>query len=189
MIVCSQLSSGFRFNTAVSSATEKPVRPHWLRVVLIGRRPRVTLIRILVLTVTCFVTFKFVLLPIRIEGISMEPTYHTGQVNCINRLAYLRHEPQRGDIISVRFAGTSVMLMKRIVGLPGESVLFHDGKTFINGELLDEPYVKKSCDWEAGPFKCTSNEFYVVGDNRSMPFELHTKGRAERERIIGKLFL
>lgn len=157
--------------------------------VLIGRRPRVTLIRIAVLVVTCFVTFKFVLLPIRVQGISMEPTYHTGQVNFINRLAYLRHEPRRGDIVSVRLAGDSIMFMKRIIGLPGETVSFHEGKTFINGEPLDEPYVKNSCYWEAGPFECTSNEYYVVGDNRSMPFRLHTQGRAERERIVGKLFL
>ncbi len=156
---------------------------------LIGRNPRFTLIRIVVLAVTCLITFKFILLPIRVDGISMLPTYHTGQVNCINRLAYLRHEPQRGDIVSVRLAGNSIMLMKRVIGLPGETVSFLRGKVFINGKLLDEPYVKNSCDWEAGPFPCAMNEFYVVGDNRSMPFDLHTKGRAERERIVGKLFL
>ena len=121
---------------------EPPVRPHWLQVLTIGRRPKNTLIRIAVLAVTCFVTFKFVLLPIRIDGISMLPTYHSGQVNCINRLAYLRHEPQRGDIVSVRFAGHSVMLMKRIIGLPGETVSFREGQAYINGKLLAEPYVK-----------------------------------------------
>ena len=173
----------------VSNANEQPARPHWLRVIVIGRRPELTMVRIVVLAVTCFVVFKFVLLPIRVDGISMLPTYHTGQVNCINRLAYLRHEPQRGDIVSVRLAGASIMYMKRIIGLPGETVSFHQGKAYINGQVLDEPYVKNSCDWEAGPFVCTSNEYYVVGDNRSMPFDLHTKGRAERERIVGKLFL
>lgn len=187
LIVCSQLSPGFRFNTAVQDANDS--RPHWLRVLAIGRRPWNTLIRITVLVAVCFVTFKFILLPIRVEGISMQPTYHTGQVNCINRLAYLRHEPQRGDIISVRFAGESVMLMKRIIGLPGETVSFHGGKTFVNNQPLAEPYVKFSCDWEAGPIACSTNQFYVVGDNRSMPFNLHTQGRADRERIIGKLFL
>ena len=189
MIVCSQLSVGFRFNTDVSSVNDQPIRPHWLRVVLIGRRPRATLARIVVLAVTCFVTFKFILLPIRVDGISMLPTYHTGQVNCINTLAYLRHEPQRGDIVSVRLAGKHVMLMKRIIGLPGETVAFHEGQAFINGKLLNEPYVKFDCDWEMAPVQCSPNEYYVVGDNRSMPIDLHTKGRAERERIIGKLLL
>jgi len=188
-IVCSQLSPGFRFNTRVQSANNHSVHPHWLQVLFVGRRPKATLVRIAVLVVTCFITFKFILLPIRIEGISMLPTYHNHQFNCINRLAYLRHEPQRGDIVSVRLAGTSVMFMKRIIGLPGETVAFHSGHAFINGQPLDEPYLKFSCDWEKPPVVCGPNQYYVVGDNRSMPFEFHTQGRAERDHIVGKLLL
>jgi signal peptidase I len=158
-------------------------------VLTIGRRPKNTLIRIAVLIAVCVVVFKFILLPIRIDGISMLPTYHTGQVNCINRLAYLRHEPQRGDIVSVRLAGNSVMFMKRIIALPGETVTFHDGHAYIDGQLLEEPYVKLPCDWEHEPIQCGPDQYYVVGDNRSMQFGLHTQGRADRERIVGKLFL
>jgi len=158
-------------------------------VIIIGRRPRFTLVRILVLVVTCFITFKYVLLPIRIEGISMQPTYRTGQVNCINRLAYLRQEPQRGDIVSVRLAGESVMYMKRIIGLPGETVSFHEGHVFIDGQLLAEPYLKLTCNWEHEPIVCSATQYYVVGDNRSMAFDLHMQGRAERDHIVGKLFL
>jgi signal peptidase I len=194
-IVCSQLLPDFRFNTVVSSATEPAPRPHWLRVMAIGRRPKATLVRLAVLVVTCVITFKFILLPIRIDGISMLPTYHTGQFNCINRLAYLFHEPRRGDIVSVRLSepnglsGPSVMYMKRIIGLPGETVAFHEGHAYINGKLLDEPYVKLPCDWEMDPVQCSPNEYYVVGDNRSMPIDLHVKGRPERDRIVGKLLL
>jgi hypothetical protein len=126
-IVCSQLSLGFRFNTRVQSANDHSVHPHWLQVLFVGRRPKATLVRIAVLIVACFITFKFILLPIRIEGISMLPTYRNHQFNCINRLAYLRHEPQRGDIVSVRLAGISVMFMKRIIGLPGETVCVPQG--------------------------------------------------------------
>lgn len=175
--------------------TKHSTLAHWLRIVTIGRRPRATLVRILVLAVVCFVTFKFILLPVRIEGISMEPTFHDGQFHLVNRLAFLFHEPQRGDIVSIRFSrpGTfsapSEMLMKRIIGLPGESVSFHEGHAFINGKLLDEPYVKFPCDWEHPTVLCASNEFYVVGDNRSMPFDQHVQGRAERDRIVGKPML
>jgi len=188
-IVCSQLPAGFRFNTEVSSAIDQPIRPHWLRVALIGRRPRATLARIAVLVAVCFVTFNYLLLPIRIEGISMEPTHHNGRLNFINTCAYLFHEPRRGDIVSVRLAGKHVMFMKRIIGLPGETVAFHDGHAYINGQRLDEPYIKYHCDWEMAPVQCSPDEYYVVGDNRSMPIDLHTKGRAERGRIIGKLLL
>jgi signal peptidase I len=192
-IVCSQLPAGFRFNTSVQRVNES--RPHWLQVLAVGRRPGNTLIRIVVLVAACLVTFKFILLPIRIEGISMEPTFHDRHVHCINRLAFLRHEPQRGDVISVRFskpaglANPSQMLLKRIIGLPGESVSFHNGHLFINGRPLAEPYVKFSCDWEHEPIVCGPEQYYIVGDNRSMPFDFHEQGRADRDRIIGKLFL
>jgi signal peptidase I len=196
MIVCWQLLGGFRFNKSVSDATEQPSSlAWWLRVVTIGRRPRATVVRIVVLVAACFVTFKFILLPIRIEGISMEPTYHDRHINLVNRLAYRFHEPQRGDVVSIRFSkpgaflNPSEMYMKRIIGLPGETVSFHKGHAYINGKLLDEPYVKTDCDWEHAPIQCGTNQYYVVGDNRSMPFEYHKQGRAERDRIIGKVLL
>ena len=94
----------------MSGITDPSAPTNWLRVLTIGRRPRNTLIRIVVLVAVCFVTFKFILLPIRIEGISMQPTYHTGQIRCINRLAYQSHEPQRGDIVSVRFAESTGLI-------------------------------------------------------------------------------
>lgn len=169
--------------------------PGWLQIVIIGRRPKFTLIRILVLVTLVTLTVKFVLLPIRVEGISMEPTYRNHKVDCVNRLAYLWHEPQRGDVVAVRysepghFSEPSQMLMKRIIGLPGESISFHDGRVYINGRLLEEPYLKSSCDWEHSPIQCGPTEYYVVGDNRSMPFEYHVQGRAERDHIIGKVLL
>lgn len=179
----------------MQDANNPAPRPHWLQVVLIGRRPKNTLLRIIGLSVICIVTFKFVLLPIRVEGISMQPTYRDHQINCVNRLAYRHHEPQRGDVVSIRFSkpekfsDPSEMLMKRIIGLPGETVSFHKGHVFINGKLLEEPYVKFLCDWEHEPMECGPTEYYVVGDNRSMPFNYHTQGRVEREHIIGRVLL
>lgn len=196
MIVCSQLLAGCRFNISVQNAPEHSInRPHWLQVLTIGRRPKATLIRIAVLVGVCFVTFKFILLPIRVEGISMEPTYRNHSINCVNRLAYLGHEPRRGDVVSVRysepgnFTAPTQMLMKRIIGLPGETVAFHEGHTYINGRLLDELYVKSACDWEREPVLCGPDQYYIVGDNRSMPFEAHVKGRVSRDHIIGKILL
>lgn len=161
--------------------------------IAIGRRPRATLVRIAVLAAVCFITFKFVLLPVRIAGISMEPTYPDRQIHVVNRLAYLFHEPRRGDVVSIRFSkpkffsSPSEMLMKRIIGLPGDTVTFEDGHAYINGKRLPEPYVKFPCDWNHAPIVCGPDQYYVVGDNRSMPFANHTQGRADRDRIIGKL--
>ena len=180
----------------MAEANVSPPQPGWLQIALVGRRPRTTLLRILALALVCCVVFNFFLWPIRVEGISMEPTYHNHHVNCVNRLAYQFHEPQRGDVVSICFSKPvgwfskpSEMLMKRIIALPGESLSFHEGHAYINGKLLDEPYLKQPCDWEHAPILCGPDQYYVVGDNRSMPFEMHTQGRAERDRIVGKLLL
>jgi signal peptidase I len=164
-------------------------RPSWLRTILIGRRPERTLVRIVVLVVTCFVFFRFVFLPIRVEGASMAPTYKDRRVNFVNRLAYLLHEPQRGDVVAIRLSGISVMYMKRIVGLPGETIAFHDGRVYINGQPLAEPYVKFPSSWEHEAQRLGPTEYYFVGDNRSMPQADHTQGKADQERIVGKVLL
>lgn len=169
---------------------EPPRLPGWLRIVLIGRNPKVTLVRVAVLIVTCLIVFnKFILLSIRVEGISMLPTYKDRSVNFVNRLAYLWHEPRRGDVVSIRLAGIHRMYMKRIIGLPGETVGFVDGRVLINGKVLDEPYEKYACDWNRPPVKLEPDEYFVVGDNRTMPWEDHKFGKVERGRIIGKAIL
>ncbi len=146
--------------------------------------------RIAVLVVVCFVVFKFVLVPVHVEGGSMLPTYKENGVNFVNRLAYLFHEPRRGDVVAIGLqAGEHVMYMKRIVGLPGEAVAFHKGRLFINGKPLDEPYVKRPCGWEHEPEQDGPDQYYVVGDNREMPWEDHTHGRAPRNRLMGKILL
>jgi signal peptidase I len=158
-----------------------------LRVVSIGRNPKTTLIRIVVLVTVCWVVFGFILLPIQVTGISMLPTYKDHSLNLVNRLAYLRHEPQRGDVTSVRLTGLHVMFMKRIIGLPGETVAFANGQVLINGVALDEPYEKLPCDWNSPPVTLAADEYFFVGDNRSMPLEDHTHGSQKRDRIVGKV--
>jgi signal peptidase I len=164
--------------------------PSWLQRVLIGRNPRRTLVRIAVLVTVSFVVFKFVLVPVRVDGGSMLPTYKENGVNFVNRLPYLFHEPRRGDVVAIGLqAGSHIMYMKRIVGLPGETVAFQKGRLLINGQPLDEPYVKLRGDWEHEPEQVGPDQYYVVGDNRDMPWDDHTHGRAARNRIVGKILL
>jgi signal peptidase I len=168
---------------------QSSTEPHWVQRVVIGRNPYFTLVRVIILVVTCLVVFKFVLLPIRVEGVSMLPTYKGGRINFVNRLAYMFHEPERGDVVAIRLAGPSVMYMKRIIGKPGETVAFHGGHTYINGKPLEEPYVKTEWFWEQAPRQLGDDEYYFVGDNRSMPLLDHEQGKAHRNRIIGKVLL
>jgi signal peptidase I len=164
--------------------------PSLLQQILIGRNPKRTLMRVVVLVAVSFVVFTYVLRPIRVEGGSMLPTYKDHGVNFVNRLAYLFHEPRRGDVVAIRLlAGGHVMYMKRIIGLPGETVAFHHGRAYINGRALDEPYLKYRGDWEQEPTLVGPDQYYVVGDNRDMPWDDHYKGRSARELIVGKILL
>jgi signal peptidase I len=166
--------------------------PRWLRIVLIGRNPAFTLLRVAVLVALVFFIRAFVLLPIQVKGPSMLPTYQESGINFVNRLAYFRAKPQRGDVVAIRTSGTSIMYMKRIVGMPGETVAYHQGRVFIDGHELEEPYMnfdKYPCDWEMPPKHLAADEYYFVGDNRTMPRENHYEGKTPQARIIGKVLL
>jgi signal peptidase I len=165
-----------------------PPKPSWLKTLVIGRNPKRTLIRVATVIVTSFVVFKFVLKPIRIEGISMAPSYRNGSWNLVNKLAYVWTEPRRGDVVAIRMAGEHVMLMKRIVGLPGEHVKMVAGRISINNEPLEESYVagRPHYSWK---YERTlgEDEYFFIGDNRTMRVEDHYKGFALRRRIAGKV--
>lgn len=162
--------------------------PRWLHTLVLGRRPKWTFVRIGILVVTTFILLEFVLIPIRVTGISMSPNYADGSINFINRLAYVHSKPKRGDVVGVFKAGGYQLYMKRIVGLPGESVSFHKGKLYIDGRPLAEPYVRSFCDWEMAPVHLGPNFYYVVGDNRSMHWEDHYQFKADLvTQIVGKV--
>jgi signal peptidase I len=166
--------------------------PGWFVTMVIGRRPGLTLARLAVLIIGTWAVFSFVLTPpIRVSGISMQPTYHEGQINFLNRLAYLRHDPRRGDVVGIRSKGTegiSILYLKRIVGLPGETVAFQNGTLFVDDVPQKEPYVDASkCDWYMPPIKLGFDEYYVTGDNRTMPFDMHWHEKVRREQIVGRI--
>lgn len=160
-----------------------------MRTIVIGRSPRRTAMRILVLLVVVSVSWRYVIRPIRVEGPSMLPTAHEHQIKFLYRLAYLFHEPRRGDVVAIRFTGESILLMKRIVGMPGEKIEFAEGKLLINGRPMEEPWIKRRYTWNFVPehSQLDLDEYYVVGDNRTMPEENHTKGGARRSKIVGRV--
>jgi signal peptidase I len=156
--------------------------------VVFGPNPRRTAIRAGVLIVASAVVFGVALLPVRLSGISMEPTYTDGQMNFANRLAYAGgRRPSRGDVVAIRMAGMSVLYVKRIVGLPGERVEITMGTVLINGDPLLEPTVVRKAPWNVPAVTLGDDEYYVIGDNRAMSARNHDFGRATRDRIIGKM--
>ena len=150
-----------------------------------GSRPQRTLVRIAVLILGAYVVFGYVLMPVRGVGISMHPTIEQGDLLFINRLAYRFRSPVRGDIVAVRVAGESVVYVKRLLGLPGDRIRFVDGVLWRNREPVDEPYVTSRADWQLDEVTLGDDDYFVVGDNRSMPMAQHEFGTATRARLIG----
>jgi signal peptidase I len=185
-----KLSALFGVGVKTMEIADKPfLLPNWAKVVLIGRRPKFTVIRIAIVVVASLAVFPMMLRPVKIKGASMSPTYNDGSINFINRLSYTFHDPARGDVVGIRMAGESVMFMKRIIALPGETIEFRDGHAYVDGESLDEPYLKYPCAWNTPPVKLGPEGYYFIGDNRSMPREDHVGGEREKGRIVGKVLL
>jgi signal peptidase I len=143
------------------------------------------LIRVFLVALLAYLFFGQLCIPFSIQGISMEPTYHNGRVNFCWRLRYPFSEPKRHDVVAIRFAGSKVMLLKRVVALEGERIEFRHGKLFVDGREIEEPYVLYPCIWNLSPRQVEKGHIYVVGDNRSMPIEDHHFGQALKSRVVG----
>ena len=131
--------------------------------------------------------FKFVLLPVRITGYSMEPTYRNRSVNFVNRVLYQWRKPKRGDVVAVKTSGFHIMYLKRVIALPGETVAIEKGVIVIDGKPLAEPYVKQRASWELAGVKLEPDHYLVIGDNRGMDQHLHWFAVVPLSKIAGKV--
>ncbi|MFO1460364.1 MAG: signal peptidase I [Verrucomicrobiota bacterium] len=166
--------------------------PPWWQVVTVGRNPRVTLVRLLVLVALTFLAFRYGFVPIRVTGISMLPSYRDGERRWISPLAARIQGLHRGDVVAVETSGRQLLYLKRVIGLPGERVRIRNGTVQINGEELEETYVapdRAKWNWPTNSTERVlgPQEFFVVGDNRGMAMDAHYFGVAQRGRILGKL--
>lgn len=153
---------------------------------LIGEKWRKTLVRTVLVAIVTILICKFLYLPYFTAGKSMEPTVMDNRLIFIDRLAYNSEKPQRGDVVAIRMAGQSVTLLKRIVALPNEALSIKNGVLHINGELLDEPYLLEKGSWNLKDQHLSEGQYFVIGDNRSVPMALHKFGKVSKHRIIGR---
>ena len=140
----------------------------------------------------------FLVQPFFVKGASMEPSFEDGQYLVIDEISYRLGEPQRGDVVVFRYPlDPSQFYIKRIIGLPGETVEITKGKVIIynkqnpNGQVLDESdYLPKNVftPYE-GKQKLRSDEYYVLGDNRSASFDSRKLGPLKKEFLIGKVWV
>ena len=126
---------------------------------------------------------------VRVDGLSMNPTLQHGEYVLVSRLTYRTGEPERGDIIVFSFPVDQKQdLIKRVIGLPGETVNIRNGEVLINGMKLEEPYIAQSPVYN-GTWTVGAGELFVLGDNRNDSKDSHQWGLLPIENIIGKALL
>ena len=123
----------------------------------------------------------------RVYGQSMEPNLHTNERLVIEKLSYHFHGPRRGDVVVLRDpSGSPELLIKRVIGLPGERVTLADGKVFIDGQPLDEPYLNQPTQGGGRSWVVPPLRVFVMGDNRSASRDSRIFGTVALEELVGK---
>lgn len=135
---------------------------------------------------------NFIIVNATVPTSSMEKTIMTNDRVIGLRFAYHSSEPERGDIIIFRFPDDEdILYIKRIIGMPGDTVEIHDGGVYIDGSLLDEPYLKVTTEGEFGPYTVPEGHYFMMGDNRNNSADSRYWDNTflEREKIVGKAVL
>jgi signal peptidase I len=158
---------------------------------IIGRRPGRTLLRASLMLAGSLCLFKFILIPIQVSGVSMFPTCMDGSINFVNRLSFVfGAPPHRGDIVAIHDQEKGVVLLKRIIAQPGERLAIVNGQVLINGQPLDEhAYLKARQPWNEEERTLGPDQYFVIGDNRTMIQSLHRHGQFTRNELIGRVLL
>jgi signal peptidase I len=120
---------------------------------------------------------------------SMESTVMTGDRIIVNRLAYIKEEPQRGDIIDFIYPDDGkTPYLKRIIGLPGETIEGKDGTIYINGKILEDDYTQIISKDDFGPYDIPAGCYFMMGDNRNNSWDSRywENKYVKFEDIIGK---
>lgn len=167
------------------------------------------LVQTVLLALLLFLLIRNVILNFRIDGISMEPNFHNGQYLIVNRFAYCPglhlelppigikwhktwcvNQPRRGDVIVFEYPlDESRDFIKRVIALPGETIELRNGKVYIDGKLMPEPFGPNPTNRSFGPLKVPPDTVFVMGDNRNNSSDSRTWGPLPQKDIIGKAVL
>ncbi|QQG49727.1 MAG: signal peptidase I [Candidatus Berkelbacteria bacterium] len=138
------------------------------------------------------VLFALVGVPLFVEGKSMEPNFETGEMVIIERISYWGAKAiKRGDVVAATFPGDPkhTRLIKRVVGLPGETISAHEGKLTVNGAELSEPYKPRLGEppyQELSAVALENDEYFLAGDNRPGSSDSRLWGAVARADIQGR---
>jgi signal peptidase I len=152
------------------------------------------LVETAVLTIAIFLVVRVALQNFKVEGDSMYPNLHNGEYILVNKIDYMLHPPRRGDIVvfhAVQAGQPDKDFIKRVIGLPGESVAVKNDYVYINNRKLIEPYINAAHRplYTYGPTTVPKDDFFVLGDNRNNSQDSHLWGVLAKRYIIGKAWV
>lgn len=156
------------------------------------------LLEIFAVIIITVLIFTKIVIPVKIQGESMYPTLHNNDAIIVNSLYLDRSDIKRFDIVVLKSDKLDEKIIKRVIGLPGDTIVFEDDKLYINGSYYEETYLDKDYIEEAKKkynaqlftedFKVTlkDDEIFVLGDNRLRSSDSRTLGTFKYDDIIGK---
>lgn len=143
------------------------------------------LIIVVVLTLLHF----FVISIFIVDGASMDPTFATGEFALLDKISYTLSNPQRGDVVVLNYPGdpANKRYVKRVVGLPGETIEVEHGNVYINSQKLSETYLPADIETDKdGSWKLSQDEYFTMGDNRPNSNDSRYFGPVEKRFLVGK---
>ena len=175
-------------------------------------------IEAVLLAVVVFMLLQTTVRNFKVDGSSMDPTLENGQYLLVNRLVYLRiemdrfsnivpfwqaeedsvryaiHPPERGEVIVFEFpdinpSNSKKDFVKRVIGLPGETIEVKDGVPFVDGVVLEEPYLTTKDHSNGRKVELGPGEYYVMGDNRAHSNDSRNWGAVPEENLRGKVWM
>ncbi|MBI4298818.1 MAG: signal peptidase I [Chloroflexi bacterium] len=172
-------------------------------------------IETIVLALLIFIALQFSVQNYRVEGSSMAPTLQQDQHVLVNKVVYFHidpqivsksvpfftvsrteqlfpfHPPRRGDIVVFDFerCHPSRSCVKRIIAVPGDMVQIEDGRVYVNGSLLEEPFIKEGGNSSMAPLRVPQDAYFVMGDNRRASNDSRYWGLLPMNSIVGKAWI
>lgn len=135
---------------------------------------------------------NFIIVNATVPSSSMEKTIMTNDRVIGLRLAYKDKDPERGDIIIFKYPDNEkILYIKRVIGMPGETVEIHNGEVTIDGEVLSEPYLTTTTEGDFGPYIVPEDHYFMMGDNRnnSADSRYWRNTYLSKDKIVGKAVL
>ncbi len=138
--------------------------------------------------ISVFLIYRFIAQPFQVNGASMQPNFISNEYVVVDEVTYHFDNPVRGQVIVFHDPlDESEYFIKRIIGLPGDTISIRNGKVLINGSVLDEPYLPAGVivSGDAVYPKLAPNQFFVMGDNRLESFDSRSWGPVNKSEIVG----